>query len=79
MPRGEAVNPGNKRNQLEAIAGVNAPLIMLGKGSAIRRGRGSASLKWGVWTMFNPNFIVSAVALIVAVAFWFIWKNRAPE
>lgn len=29
--------------------------------------------------MFNPSFIVSAVALVVAVAFWFIWRNRAPQ
>jgi len=29
--------------------------------------------------MLNPSFIVSAVAIVVAVAFWFIWRNRAPQ
>ena len=29
--------------------------------------------------MLNPSLIVSAVALIVAVAFWFIWKDRVSD
>ena len=29
--------------------------------------------------MLNPSFIISAVALVVAAAFWFIWRNRAAQ
>lgn len=29
--------------------------------------------------MLNPSLIVAAIALIVAVAFWFIWKKRVPD
>lgn len=29
--------------------------------------------------MLNPNFVVSAIAVVVAIAFWFIWRNRAAQ
>ena len=29
--------------------------------------------------MLNSSLVVSAVAIVVAIAFWFIWRNRAPQ